>query len=125
MLLKLSVPVNGGKTIDSRWQSDMISISPPRGEGEKKMKNEKALVRLRTIEGHLKGINRMVENGDYCIDVIRQIQAVQSALDKVSSMILDEHLKTCVITAVRGEDVSERERVLAEIGEIFEHSNKA
>ncbi len=89
------------------------------------MKNEKALVRLRTIEGHLKGINRMVENGDYCIDVIRQIQAVQSALDKVSSMILDEHLKTCVITAVRGEDVSERERVLAEIGEIFEHSNKA
>ncbi len=89
------------------------------------MKNEKALVRLRTIEGHLKGINRMVENGDYCIDVIRQIQAVQSALDKVSSMILDEHLKTCVITAVRGEDISERERVLAEIGEIFEHSNKA
>jgi DNA-binding FrmR family transcriptional regulator len=103
----------------------MISISPPWGEGEKKMKNEKALVRLRTIEGHLKGINRMVENGDYCIDVIRQIQAVQSALDKVSSMILDEHLKTCVITAVRGEDISERERVLAEIGEIFEHSNKA
>ena len=124
MLLKLNVPVNGLKTIDSHWQSDMISISPPRGEGEK-MKNEKALVRLRTIEGHLKGINRMVENGDYCIDVIRQIQAVQSALDKVSSMILDEHLKTCVITAVRGEDVSERERVLAEIGEIFEHSNKA
>lgn len=88
------------------------------------MMNEKALVRLKTIEGHLKGISRMVENGDYCIDVIRQIQAVQSALNKVSSVILDDHLNSCVITAIRGEDVSERERVLHEIGEIFEQSAK-
>lgn len=88
------------------------------------MKNEKALVRLKTVEGHIKGISRMVENGDYCIDVIRQIQAVQSALNKVSSVILDDHLNSCVITAIRGEDVSERERVLHEIGEIFEQSAK-
>jgi DNA-binding FrmR family transcriptional regulator len=89
------------------------------------MKNEKALVRLRTIEGHLKGITRMVENGEYCIDVIRQIQAVQSALSKVSTAILDEHLNSCVITAIRGDDVNERERVLEEIGEIFGQSTKA
>jgi len=88
------------------------------------MKNEKALVRLKTIEGHLKGVSRMVENGDYCIDVIRQIQAVQSALNKVSSVILEDHLNSCVITAIKGEDVSERERVLHEIGEIFEQSAK-
>ena len=88
------------------------------------MKNEKALVRLKTIEGHLKGVSRMVENGDYCIDVIRQIQAVQSALNKVSSVILEDHLNSCVITAIKGEDVSERERVLHEIGEIFEQSSK-
>ncbi len=89
------------------------------------MKSNKALVRLRTIEGHLKGIARMVENGDYCIDIIRQIQAVQSALNKVSSVILEDHLNSCVITAVRGEDISERERVLQEIGEIFEQSTRA
>ncbi len=88
------------------------------------MKNDKALIRLRTIEGHLKGISRMVENGDYCIDIIRQIQAVQSALNKVSSVILDDHLNSCLITAIRGEDVAERERVLQEIGEIFEQSAK-
>lgn len=88
------------------------------------MKNDKAIVRLKTIEGHLRGISRMVENGDYCIDVIRQIQAVQSALNKVSSVILEEHLNSCVITAISGEDVSERKRVLQEIGEIFEQSAK-
>jgi CsoR family transcriptional regulator, copper-sensing transcriptional repressor len=88
------------------------------------MKNDKALIRMRTIEGHLKGISRMIENGDYCIDIIRQIQAVQSALNKVSSVILDDHLNSCVITAIRGEDIAERERVLHEIGEIFEQSAK-
>jgi DNA-binding FrmR family transcriptional regulator len=88
------------------------------------MKNENALQRLRTIEGHLKGITRMVENGEYCVDVIRQIQAVQSALNKASAVILDEHLNSCVITAIKGEDVAERERVLHEIGEIFEQATK-
>ena len=88
------------------------------------MKNIKALARLKTIEGHVKGVIKMVENGEYCIDVIRQIQAVQGALSKVSVEILNEHLNSCVITAIRGEDISERERVLNEIGEIYEQSTK-
>ncbi len=88
------------------------------------MKNDKALQRLRTVEGHVKGITRMVENEEYCIDIIRQIQAVQSALNKISTLILENHLNSCVITAIRGEDVADRERVLQEIGEIFEHSSK-
>ncbi len=88
------------------------------------MKNVNTLARLKTIEGHVKGVTRMVENDEYCIDVIRQIQAVQSALSKVSVEILNEHLNSCVITAIKGEDVSERERVLNEIGEIFEQSTK-
>lgn len=88
------------------------------------MNNDKALQRLRTVEGHVKGITRMVENEEYCIDIIRQIQAVQSALNKISTLILENHLNSCVITAIRGEDVADRERVLQEIGEIFEHSSK-
>lgn len=111
-------------TIDKGFVHDNIVISPPRGEGVI-MKNVKALTRLKTIEGHVKGVSKMVENGEYCIDVIRQIQAVQSALSKVSVEILNEHLNSCVITAIRGEDISERERVLSEIGEIFEQSTKA
>jgi len=46
----------------------------------------------------------MVEEEAYCIDVIRQIQAVQAALNKISAMILEEHLNSCLITAVRGDD---------------------
>ena len=75
--------------------------------------------RLKTAEGHLRGIQRMVEEDTYCIDVIRQIQAVQSSLNKVSTKILEGHLNSCLITAVRGDDPSERERVLKEITEVF------
>lgn len=89
------------------------------------MKNEDVSSRLRTVEGHLRGIERMVDEGAYCIDVIRQIQAVQAALNKISGLILDGHLNSCVITAVRGEDQAERERVLSEISSIFDARSKA
>ena len=88
------------------------------------MKHESSVLRLKTIEGHIKGVTRMVENGEYCIDVIRQIQAVQAALNKVTTQILDEHLNSCVITAIRGDDPQERERVLKEIAEVYEHAGK-
>ena len=88
------------------------------------MDSESTLRRMKTIEGHLKGITRMVEEDAYCIDVIRQIQAVQAALNKVSAKILEEHLSSCVITAIRGESEAERERVLKEISEVFEMSKK-
>lgn len=88
------------------------------------MENENTIRRLKTIEGHLRGIIRMVEEDAYCIDVIRQIQAVESALNKVSTRILENHLHSCVITAVQGNDRKERERVLKEITEVFEMSTK-
>ncbi len=66
----------------------------------------------------------MAEDDAYCIDLIRQIQAVQAALNKVSAQILEDHLNSCVITAIQGEDPKERERVLTEISEVFEMANK-
>jgi len=78
------------------------------------------LKRLKNVEGHVKGIEQMVVSDAYCIDVIRQIHAVQAALEKVSGMILDNHLHSCLITAVRGENPDERERVLSEIANVFE-----
>lgn len=93
-------------------------------EQEEPMSNDNTLRRLKTIEGHLKGVIRMVEEDAYCIDVIRQIQAVEAALNKVSSQILESHLNSCVITAIQGDDASERERVLQEITEVFEMANK-
>lgn len=88
------------------------------------IKHEDAIQRLRSIEGHIRGIKRMVEDDKYCIDVIRQIQAVQAALNKVNTLILEGHLNSCLITAVRGEDPEERERVLQEITDIFETATK-
>ena len=88
------------------------------------MKNQDSLARLKTIEGHIRGIEKMIENGEYCIDVIKQIQAVQAALNKVSITVLDGHLNSCLVTAIRGDDVKERERVLSEIAEIYETATK-
>lgn len=121
--------------LDEVERYGMIWIPTPPGGGkirgfdtireqEEPMSNDNTLRRLKTIEGHLKGVIRMVEEDAYCIDVIRQIQAVEAALNKVSSQILESHLNSCVITAIQGDDASERERVLQEITEVFEMANK-
>ena len=88
------------------------------------MESEIALRRLKTIEGHLRGVIRMVEEDAYCIDVIRQIQAIDAALNKVSTQILENHLNSCVITAIKGTNAKEREKVLKEITEVFEMTSK-
>ena len=88
------------------------------------IKHEEALHRLKSVEGHIRGIQKMVEDDKYCIDVIRQIQATQAALNKVTTMILEEHLHSCLITAVRGDDPDDRERVLREIADIFDTATK-
>ncbi|MBP7999154.1 MAG: metal-sensitive transcriptional regulator [Chloroflexi bacterium] len=80
--------------------------------------------RISSAAGHLKGIERMVEEDTYCIDIIRQIQAVQAALGKVSALILDNHLHTCVTTAIQGDDPVERERMLQEVTSVFEMTSK-
>lgn len=88
------------------------------------MKDPQILNRLKTVEGHIRGIERMVEEDVYCIDIIRQIQAVQSSLNRVSTLILEGHLNSCLINAVRGEDPDERERALKEIAEVFDAATK-
>jgi len=80
--------------------------------------------RLASAAGHIKGIERMVDEDTYCIDVIKQLQAVQAALSKVSTIMLDSHLHSCVTTAIQGDDPAERERVLHEVTSVFEVSSK-
>ena len=80
--------------------------------------------RLASAAGHVKGIERMVDEDAYCIDVIRQVQAVQAALSKISTMVLESHLNSCVIHVVQGEDPKERERVLEEVTSVFAMSAK-
>ena len=80
--------------------------------------------RLKSIEGHVRGIERMVEDEAYCIDIVNQILAVERALQKVNGLILERHLHTCVTTAIRGENPDERERVIDEILGVFEATGK-
>jgi DNA-binding FrmR family transcriptional regulator len=66
------------------------------------------LKRLRRIEGQVRGLQRMVDNDDYCIDVLTQISAATKALQAVSLGLLDEHLKHCVAqAAAEGGEVAE------------------
>jgi len=80
--------------------------------------------RLRSVQGHVHGIQRMVEEDIYCIDIMKQIKAVQKALDRVNALVLENHLETCVTTAIRSDDNSERERVIGEITQLFDASVK-
>ena len=81
---------------------------------------DKILTRLRSAEGHLRGVMQMVEEDGYCIDVLRQTKAVHAALSKVESLLLDRHLQHCVTRAVRSENSRERTRVFAELLDIFQ-----
>jgi len=89
------------------------------------MENKQQLLnRLRTIEGHVRGIQRMVDEEAYCVEIIKQVTAVQRALEKFNSVVLERHLEGCVTTAIRSEDADERERVINELLQVFDTGSK-
>jgi DNA-binding FrmR family transcriptional regulator len=75
--------------------------------------------RLKSVEGHVRGIQKMVEEDRYCIDLLKQTAAVKGALDRLDAVILANHLDTCVTRAVRSADESERERVIGELLDLY------
>jgi DNA-binding FrmR family transcriptional regulator len=77
--------------------------------------------RLRRIEGQVRGIERMVQEDRYCIDVLTQIAAVQAALDKVALGLLDGHAHTCVIGAEPSEQDERTAEMMAAIGRLMRH----
>ncbi len=87
------------------------------------MQDEKTdvLRRLASIEGHLKGIRKMVEEDQYCVDILKQPYAVKRALDKLEGVLVSGHLNSCVRNGIlEGRD----EAVLGELNEIFELSRR-
>jgi len=97
---------------------------PPRPAPEDPAARDKILARLKSVEGHLRGVLQMVEQDAYCIDVLRQTKAIHAALSKVEGQLLDRHLHHCVTKAVRSDKPQERERVLGELLRIFEASGE-
>ena len=68
--------------------------------------------RLRRIEGQVRGIEKMVEEDRYCIDVLTQVSAVKAALDRVALLLLADHTEHCVTEALRAGDGSDKVREL-------------
>lgn len=78
------------------------------------------LRRLRSVEGHVRGIQRMVEDDAYCLDVIRQTRAVQRAMHRINVLLLEKHLRGYVATALRADNATKREQVVGELLDVFE-----
>jgi DNA-binding FrmR family transcriptional regulator len=84
----------------------------------------KLLNRLSRIEGQVRGVARMVEEGRYCIDVLTQIQAVRAALARVETEMLKDHLGQCIETAITGGNPEEQRRKAGELIQLLERSSK-
>ncbi len=82
---------------------------------------ERIIHRLKIAQGHLKKIQEMVKNDAYCIDVLHQSQAVEAALKEIDSLILNNHLNTCVVDSIKK---GQSEKVIAEIVAVFKRSQK-
>ena len=75
--------------------------------------------RLRRIEGQVRGVEKMVDDDRYCIDVLTQISAVQDALDKVALGLLDDHARHCVVGGAAGGTPDDRtEELMAAVGRL-------
>jgi len=80
--------------------------------------------RLSRIAGQIKGVKRMIDDGEYCIDIITQIQAARSALQSVSKIILEKHLKHCVSAAIKEHDEASIDQKLEEIMTVIKRMGK-
>ena len=77
---------------------------------------ERILHRLKIARGHLEKVTKMVENDEYCIDILHQLLAIQEGLKGTGNLVLENHLKTCTATAIKKGD---RETAITEIMKII------
>jgi DNA-binding FrmR family transcriptional regulator len=76
--------------------------------------------RLKKAEGQVAGVRRMVERGDYCVDVLMQLAAARAALARVGRLVLESHVNSCVKHAVSHGDDADRDKKLSELLDVFE-----
>ena len=84
----------------------------------------KLLNRLRRVEGQIRGVTRMVEEGRYCIDVLTQLQAVRAALSRVETEMLKDHLGKCIEGAIVSGDIAEQRKKASELIELLDRSGR-
>lgn len=83
------------------------------------------LARLKRIEGQVRGLQRMVDEETYCIDVLTQVSAATRALQGVAVQLLDDHLRHCVANAVQSDDDAESDRIITEASKAIERLVKS
>ena len=77
--------------------------------------------RLKKVSGQINGIDKMLEDGRYCVDIIQQILAAKAALNKVALIILESHAKSCVVTAIQE---GRAEQSIDELMKVLKQFNK-
>ena len=83
------------------------------------------LARLKRVEGQVRGLQRMVDDDTYCIDVLTQVSAATRALQGVAVQLLDDHLRHCVANAVQADDRVESNRIITEASKAIERLVKS
>jgi len=91
---------------------------------EQNPNHEDNMVALKRIEGQVRGIQRMVKDREYCIDILNQIQAVKGALARVEEKILQKHFRHCVTTAIIGSSEEQKQRKLDEILKLINRTRR-
>ena len=79
----------------------------------------KVLGRLRRIEGQVQGIQRMVEEEKYCVDILLQLTAVEGAVEQVQRLLLGRHIESCVADAIRSGSTRDRQKKVEELLDVF------
>jgi len=75
--------------------------------------------RLRRIEGQVRGLQKMVDNDDYCIDILTQVSAIQAALDQAAMALLDDHARNCVVGATEANREAMTEEMMDAVGRLI------
>jgi DNA-binding FrmR family transcriptional regulator len=80
-----------------------------------------ALKRLNYIEGHLSGIRKMLEEDQYCVDILKQTYAVRRAIEKMEGILLEGHLQTCAVEGIKS---GREQEIVEELRELYILANK-
>lgn len=86
--------------------------------------HQENIVALKRIEGQVRGVQRMIENREYCVDILNQINAVKGALSSVEEKILHRHFRHCVTTAILGSSESRKQQKLDEILKLINRTRR-
>lgn len=97
------------------WYNDSKEIKMP-----KQLTNQEGeLIRLRRIEGQIRGIQKMIEDKRYCIDILVQLSSIQGAIKRVEENILERHLKGCVLTSISKGTKADKSKKISEVIDVL------